>query len=151
MLTSNRLGGFTPIGLPQNANNLFGIMRFAFHEYFSISFKKYSPLTWVNYRRSSQYKQYYVRYPKYSNRQRLYDYYNFVRLEISSLNTSRSAPASSLVNLSLFYVHSVIRIRYASLTRVPATSVLRRRLPIRTTPASQWADSDHRHDLTEVG
>jgi phosphate-selective porin len=29
-------------------------MRFAFHEYFSISFKKYSPLTWVNYRRSSQ-------------------------------------------------------------------------------------------------
>ena len=29
-------------------------MRFAFHEYFSISFKKYSPPTWVNYKRSSQ-------------------------------------------------------------------------------------------------
>jgi hypothetical protein len=28
-------------------------MRFAFHEYFFLSFKKYSPLTWVKYRKSS--------------------------------------------------------------------------------------------------
>jgi len=32
MLVTNRLSGFTPIGLPQNADNLFSTMRFAFHQ-----------------------------------------------------------------------------------------------------------------------
>ena len=32
MLATNRLSGFTPIGLPQNADNLFSTMRFAFHQ-----------------------------------------------------------------------------------------------------------------------
>jgi len=52
--TATRLGGFTPIGLPQNTDNLFDAVRFAFHEHFSISFKKYSPIFWVNYLKSPQ-------------------------------------------------------------------------------------------------
>ena|GEM_PF-3029130 len=53
MLTANRLGGFTPIGLPQYANNLFGTMRLPFMSISPFRIKKYSPLTWVNDRRSS--------------------------------------------------------------------------------------------------
>ena len=52
----SQLGSLTAIGLPQNSNNLFDTMCFAFHEHFSISFKKYPPLTWANYMSSYQQK-----------------------------------------------------------------------------------------------
>jgi hypothetical protein len=49
-----RKDGVTAMGLLQNADNLPGAMRFAFHAYFSIASKEYSPPTWVNYRRPRQ-------------------------------------------------------------------------------------------------
>jgi hypothetical protein len=36
--SAKRLDGFTSIGLPQNTDNLFDAVRFAFNEYFSISY-----------------------------------------------------------------------------------------------------------------
>ena len=38
-ISTNRLGCFTSIGLPQNADNLFGTVRFASHEYSSIGLR----------------------------------------------------------------------------------------------------------------
>ena len=39
VLPADRLGGFAAIGLPQNADHLFGLVRFAFHERSSIGLR----------------------------------------------------------------------------------------------------------------
>ncbi|MSR84300.1 MAG: tetratricopeptide repeat protein [Candidatus Latescibacteria bacterium] len=54
MLPAHRLGRFTPVGLPQNPNDLFDAVDFPLHEYPSVDLKKYSHPKWRKFEGSCQ-------------------------------------------------------------------------------------------------